>query len=73
MRVLVTGATGRVGKEVVAGLSKQLKGATVVAATRDPNASKVKRFSTSRRSHAHPSTHTHPHTQTGIPSRQTRS
>ena len=39
MRVLVTGASGRVGKEVVAGLKKKLKEATVVAATRDTTSS----------------------------------
>lgn len=37
-RILVTGASGRVGKEVVAGLSKRFgKNATIVAATRDPS------------------------------------
>ena len=39
MRILVTGASGRVGKEVVAGLKKKLKEATVVAATRDTTSS----------------------------------
>ena len=39
MRILVTGASGRVGKEVVAGLKKKLKEATVVDATRDTTSS----------------------------------
>ena len=44
-RILVTGASGRVGKEVVAGLSKRFENATIVAATRDPSV----RFSIRRR------------------------
>ena len=44
-KVLVTGASGRVGKEVVAGLSKRFENATIVAATRDPSV----RFSIRRR------------------------
>ena len=45
-RILVTGASGRVGKEVVAGLSKRFENATIVAATRDPS---VRFFSIRRR------------------------